>query len=70
MRNPNYLGDLFWATGWALASVWWRATWFPVMEVGIDSSTYRRRNRTWPRRYVREWPEYEARTVRLIPFVF
>lgn len=70
VRNPNYLGDVIWATGWAVASSWMVA-WFPILTLCIFVFLYIPEKESYlAKRYANEWPSYEAKTVKLVPFVY
>lgn len=71
VRNPNYLGDLFWVTGWALASNWVYIAWVPVMIACVFIFMYIPEKESYlAKRYASEWPAYEAKTVKLFPFIY
>mmetsp|Transcript_36888 Transcript_36888/g.70930 ORF Transcript_36888/g.70930 Transcript_36888/m.70930 type:complete len:267 (+) Transcript_36888:3-803(+) len=68
--HPNYFGDLFTYTGWALCagttcalSLPLGMLWSFVFIVNPNSDAY------LAQRYWREWPEYASNTATLIPFV-
>lgn len=71
IRNPNYLGDVFWSTGWALASNWIMVAWVPVLVVCVFIFMYIPEKESYlAKRYESDWPAYEAKTVKLFPFIY
>ena len=70
LRNPNYLGDVIWATGWAMASSW-TVVWVPIMELCVFVLVYIPEKESYlAKRYASEWPTYQAKTFKLIPYVY
>ena len=70
VRNINYLGDVLWSTGWALASRW-VMIWVPIMFVCVFVCMYIPEKEAYlAKRYENEWPAYEQKTVKLFPFVY
>ena len=68
--HPNYFGDLFTYTGWAIVSgtmcnlqivLWQPAVFFYLVMPNSDAYL--------AQRYSKEWPSYAEKTARLIPFV-
>jgi len=69
--HPNYLGDVLLFSGWALANGRWWSSWVPVSMLlsfvmwhipGLDE--YLAKN------YPNEFPEYSAKTAKLIPGLY
>jgi len=70
VRNPNYLGDVIWATGWAMASSW-AVAWVPIMITCVFIFMYIPEKESYlAKRYESEWPAYEAKTCKLFPFIY
>lgn len=71
VRNVNYLGDCLWATGWAMASSFEYMLWVPLVIVAVFVFMYIPEKESYlAKRYANEWLAYEARTVKLFPFVY
>lgn len=70
VRNVNYLGDLLWETGLAMATGW-VAAWVPVLTLLVFVFMHIPEKESYlAKRYASEWPAYQETTVRLIPFLY
>jgi protein-S-isoprenylcysteine O-methyltransferase Ste14 len=70
-RHPNYLGDILWGTGWALAT---RNAWSAIL-VALEAAGFACFNvpaldRYLASRYGAEYEAWARRTKRLVPFVY
>jgi protein-S-isoprenylcysteine O-methyltransferase Ste14 len=71
VRNANYLGDLLWETGLAMATGVWIAAWVPVVSLlGFVVGAIPEKESYLAKHYEEEWPAYQEKTVRLIPFLY
>lgn len=71
VRNPNYLGDVLWAAGWAMSTGSWLVAWIPVMITFVFVVMYIPEKESYlAKRYATEWPAYKAKTVKLFPFIY
>jgi protein-S-isoprenylcysteine O-methyltransferase Ste14 len=71
VRNANYLGDLLWETGLAMATGVWIAAWVPVVSLlGFVVGAIPEKESYLAKHYEEEWPAYHEKTVRLIPFLY
>jgi protein-S-isoprenylcysteine O-methyltransferase Ste14 len=71
IRHPNFLGDILWVTGWALLTRRWEAGLIVLACVaGFVTSTIPHLSTYLRNRYGEEYTAWEARTARLVPFVY
>lgn len=71
VRHPNYLGDVLWATGWAMLTRNYWASVIPIICFSFFAFMFiPQLSKYLAERYPEQYPEWEKRTRKILPLIY